>query len=71
MLNELVCQSDLVDPPELKCLLKIAVPEYQPQLTIQPALEPKAEVRRDQAEVAAEPDIPAVDFVTPTQGVTA
>ena len=33
LLNELVCQSDLVDSTELKRLLNKAVPEYQPQLT--------------------------------------
>jgi FlaA1/EpsC-like NDP-sugar epimerase len=31
-LNELVWQSDLLAPDQLKCLLKWAVPEYRPQL---------------------------------------
>jgi len=34
MLNQLVCQSDLLEPDQLKHLLKWAVPEYQPQLTV-------------------------------------
>jgi FlaA1/EpsC-like NDP-sugar epimerase len=33
LLNELVRQADLLEPDQLKSLLKWAVPEYRPQLT--------------------------------------
>jgi FlaA1/EpsC-like NDP-sugar epimerase len=57
MLNELVCQSDLVGPTELKGLLKHAVPEYQPQLVLELKAEGEA--------------VLAVEFETPAQELTA
>jgi FlaA1/EpsC-like NDP-sugar epimerase len=36
MMHDLVCQSDLLEPDQIKRLLKWAVPEYQPQLTEPP-----------------------------------
>src|SRR2546430_12811267 len=38
-LNELVWQSNLLEPDQLKSLLKWAVPEYQPQLAAQASSE--------------------------------
>jgi FlaA1/EpsC-like NDP-sugar epimerase len=42
LLNELVLKSDLLDPDDLKRLLKWAVPEYRPQFTSSPAAVPFA-----------------------------
>ena len=44
MLNQLVCQSDLLEPDQLKHLLKWAVPEYQPQLAPSTPAEPAVPV---------------------------
>jgi FlaA1/EpsC-like NDP-sugar epimerase len=71
LLNELVCRSDLVEAAELKCLLKKAVPEYQPQLAPQMATELKEKAKRDPAPGVAKAKILAVDFVAPPQEMTA
>jgi FlaA1/EpsC-like NDP-sugar epimerase len=69
LLNQLVCQSDLVEPAKLKSLLKKAVPEYQPQLTPQTVGELKAESLRGPV-VASGTGVLAVDFVGPAQQLT-
>ena len=56
VMNELVWQSDLLEPDQLKTLLKRAVPEYQPHLTI-PATPPtsKSLPEEDHDEVRSVP----------------
>jgi len=75
LLNELVCQSDLVDSTELKRLLNKAVPEYQPQLTPPslPELEGAFDAGRPLAviTVPVETKVLAVNFLPPTQELTA
>jgi FlaA1/EpsC-like NDP-sugar epimerase len=61
ILNDLIWQSDLLEPDQLKQLLKWAVPEYQPQLTTadespqplkqKPNLEPKLKTLSDEVEI--------------------
>jgi len=49
LMNELVWQSDLLEPDPLKLLLKWAVPEYQPQLAAQAVSETALEEDPDEA----------------------
>jgi FlaA1/EpsC-like NDP-sugar epimerase len=67
LLNELVCQSDLVEAAELKCLLKKAVPEYQPQIPAEMVVKLKPEATRG----AAGTKVLTLDFEAPAQELTA
>jgi FlaA1/EpsC-like NDP-sugar epimerase len=71
ILNELVCQSDLVDRIEIKRLLKKAVPEYQPQLTTPTVSELDGTVVVRPLEASPDRKVMAVDFGSPPRELTA
>jgi hypothetical protein len=71
LLNELVCQSDLVDRTEIKRLLQKAVPEYQPQLTPPSVSELDRPVVVRPLEASPDRKVMAVDFVPPPRELTA
>jgi FlaA1/EpsC-like NDP-sugar epimerase len=72
ILNDLIWQSDLLEPDQLKQLLKWAVPEYQPQLTTdespqplkeKPNFEPKLKTLSDEVEIlTAGLSVPSPEF---------
>jgi len=50
ILNDLIWQSDLLEPDQLKQLLKWAVPEYQPQLTTGAESQPLKQKQKSKVE---------------------
>src|SRR5262249_40395194 len=73
ILNDLIWQSDLLEPDQLKQLVKWAVPEYQPQLGTsaespqpfnqKPKVEPKPKTLPQEAEIlAAGLSVPSAKF---------
>jgi FlaA1/EpsC-like NDP-sugar epimerase len=71
LLNELVCQSALAEPEELKRLLQKAVPEYQPQLLPQTVLDLNGEPPPNAAVLAPQAKVLAVNFSASAHQLTA
>jgi FlaA1/EpsC-like NDP-sugar epimerase len=71
ILNDLIWQSDLLEPDQLKQLLRWAVPEYQPQFTnamepARPALKQKSTVEPEPKTLSLEPDVLTAGLTMPS-----
>jgi FlaA1/EpsC-like NDP-sugar epimerase len=63
ILNDLIWQSDLLEPDQLKQLLKWAVPEYQPQLTATTGESPQPIKEKPKVQPQPKP-LPSEDILT-------